>query len=85
MHVLNEIVCSSVGIILLEGLALGLCDIVGRTVGPVNVGLDDTEGGEEGASLGWDARVIAVENSISNVTSSLPDIMMVPNPVTMRS
>lgn len=55
-------VCSSVGIMLCEGWEVGSCDCVGRNVGPVNVGLGETDGGSEGASLGSDSSVILVEN-----------------------
>lgn len=61
---LKLIVCSSVGIMLLEGLSLGLCDCVGLTVGPstLNDGIDEVDGNADGASLGGDNRVSAKEN-----------------------
>ena len=61
----KPIVCCSVGIMLFEGFELGSCDCVGRTVGPLNVGLDDVDGDADGASLGSDSRVSVIENSTS--------------------
>ena len=50
---------------LFEGFELGSSNCVGRTVGPLDVGLDDVDGDADGASLGSDNRVIVIENSTS--------------------
>lgn len=72
-------VCSSVGIMLLEGFSLGSRDDVGCGVGPLYDGLDVIEGEPDGASDGWDMRVIFTEKSISS-DMSLPVFCMVAIP-----
>ena len=52
------IVCSSVGIMLFEGFELGSCDCVRNAVGPMNVGLDDVVGDEDGYPLGSDRTIV---------------------------
>ena len=63
----NPIVCSSVGIMLMEGLNDGSRDWVGRTVGPLYVGLDEDVGDSDGASLGSELRINGMVNSMSRV------------------
>ena len=69
----------SVGIMLLEGFSLGSRDDVGCGVGPLYDGLDVIEGESDGASDGWDMRVIFTEKSISS-DMSLPVLCMVAIP-----